>query len=303
MSSLRPYRDVTDLEAMERLVARAWAERGPHVECAVGDLTWRMLRNAQVRPREEIILWEPEPGQLAGFAWAYSNGDVDLLVHPLTHADAFAQDVLPWARARPGNTSLPATLWALESNGPLLAALQRLGCRRTSGGCYLHLELPLHALPPPPPPLPAGYRVRAVRGPEEVEARALVHRRGFGSERMTTEVYARLMEAPRYQPALDLVAEAPDGSLAACVLGWFDELNAVGEFEPTACVPEHRRRGLVRALLYEGLGRMHGMGARRAIVYAFEDNPASVGLYQSSGFTVVDRNLGHTLESPRNSPH
>ncbi|WP_255417079.1 hypothetical protein [Corallococcus sp. CA049B] len=36
------------------------------------------------------------------------------------------------------------------------------------------------------------------------------------------------------------------------------------------------------------------MGARRAIVYAFEDNPASVALYQSSGFTVVDRNLGHS---------
>ncbi|TQF10539.1 GNAT family N-acetyltransferase [Myxococcus llanfairpwllgwyngyllgogerychwyrndrobwllllantysiliogogogochensis] len=297
MLRLRPYRDVADHEAMARLVVQAWAERGPHVECAVGDLTWRLLRNAQVLPREDISLWERAPGQLAGFAWAYGNGDVDLLVHPLEHADAFAVDVLPWVRARHGRTPQPATLWALESNGPLLAALRRLGLR-TTGGCYLHLALPLHALPPSPPPLPEGYRVRAMRGPEEVAARALVHRRGFGTERVTTEVYARLMEAPRYQPALDLVIEAPDGSLAACALGWLDEANAVGEFEPVACAPEHRRRGLGRALLHEGLGRMRGLGARQAVVYAFEGNPVSVALYQSSGFTVVDRNLGHTLESP-----
>lgn len=298
MFCLRPYRDVADLNTMAHLVAQAWAERGPHVECAVGDLTWRLLRNAQVRPGEDITLWEHAPGQLAGFAWAYGNGDVDLLVHPLVHADAFAEDVLPWVRARHERTPQPATVWALESNGPLIAALQRRGWRRTTGGCYLHLALPLHAVPSPPPSLPAGYRVRAVRGPEEVAARALVHRRGFGSERVTTEVYARLMEAPAYQHALDLVAEAPDGSLAACALGWLDEANAVGEFEPVACAPEHRRRGLVRALLHEGLRRMHMLGARRAIVYAFADNPASPALYQSVGFTVVDRNIGHTMASP-----
>ncbi|ATB47760.1 GNAT family N-acetyltransferase [Corallococcus macrosporus] len=297
MSRLRSYRDVADLEAMAQLVAQAWAERGPHVECTVGDLTWRLLRNAQVRPQEDIALWECAPGQLAGFAWAYSNGDVDLLVQPLAQADAFARDLLPWVRARHGRTPQPTTVWALESNGSLLAALRSLGWRRTTGGCYLHLALPLQA-PAPRPELPVGYRVRQVRGPEEVAARALVHRRGFGTERMTTEVYARLMEAPRYQPALDLVAEAPDGSLAACALGWLDEANAVGEFEPVTCAPEHRRRGLGRALLHEGLERMRGMGARQAFVYAFEGNPASVALYQSAGFTVVDRNIGHTLESP-----
>ena len=71
----------------------------------MGDLTWRLLRNAQVRPREDMTLWEREPGQLAGFAWAYGNGDVDLLVHPLTQADTFAQDVLPWVRARQGSAA------------------------------------------------------------------------------------------------------------------------------------------------------------------------------------------------------
>ncbi|WP_253816326.1 hypothetical protein [Myxococcus xanthus] len=126
---------------MARLVAQAWAERGPHVECTVGDLTWRLLRNTQVRPREDITPWERTPGQPAGFAWAYGNGDVDLLVHPLVHADAFAEAVLPWVRARYERPPQPATMWELESNGPLLAALQRRGRRRTTGGCYLHLAL------------------------------------------------------------------------------------------------------------------------------------------------------------------
>jgi len=287
---------VADLEDLSLLVTGAWLERGPHVECTAGDLTWRLLRNAQVRPQEDIALWERAPGQLAGFAWAYGNGDVDLFIHSHQDADAFVRDLEPWVHARHERGPRPPTLWALESSAPLLAALEQRDWRRITGAGYLHLARPLHPPPPPPPPLPSGYRVRAVRGPEEAAARALVHRRGFGTERMTTEVYARLMAAPRYQPTLDLVAEAPDGSLAACVLGWFDAATGVGEFEPVACAPEHRRRGLVRALMHEGLERMRLLGARQAIVYAYEDSPAPVALYRACDFTVVDRNVGHAQE-------
>ena len=71
------------------------------------------------------------------------------------------------------------------------------------------------AEPIPEPTLPAGYTIRPVAGEPEVEALVTLHRAAFGTEQMTGAERLRWMRAPGYDPALDLVAVAPDGSLAA----------------------------------------------------------------------------------------
>lgn len=280
----RAYRD-GDLAAMAALVREAWAAHGPRVECTSGDLSWRMYRNAGVRPDQDIHLWESEAGRLLGFAWrSNTSREVDLFLFPRASAPALVPVMLEWIRATGGGTA-----WALASNAPLVAALRTAGWGPT-GGCYLHLARTLDALPERRS-VP-GYRVRAVRGPEEVEARAAVHRRGFGTGRVTPEVYARVMRAPGYRQDLDLVAEAEDGELAALALCWCDAATGMGALEPVATAPEHRRRGLARALVVEGLWRLRDLGARTAVVYAREGD-AAAALYEAAGFRVVDRNEGH----------
>lgn len=291
----RLYSGEQDLRDMARLVSAGWAAHGPRFEFTVGDLDWRMNCNGFVQPRENVRLWHDARGQLAGFAWGYVNGDIDLVIHPREHAAALAPRMLDWARAwfsaHPGTGPQPRRVWVLESNTLVTRELERLGWRRHDSECYLHLAQPVRA--PAPAPLPSGYTLRSVRGPEEAAARAAVHRRGFGSERVTTEVYQRVMKTAHYRFHLDLVAEGPGGELAALALCWLDEQNGVGEFEPVATAPEHRRKGLSYALLLEGLRRLHAAGARTAVVYATSANPGSVALYESAGFRTVDRNWGH----------
>jgi ribosomal protein S18 acetylase RimI-like enzyme len=91
--------------------------------------------------------------------------------------------------------------------------------------------------------------------------------------------YRNIQTAPLYRRDLDLVAVAPDGAVAALCTIWFDDVTRSAYFEPVATVPEHRRRGLARALLTEGVRRLERMGARTAHVGGYSQ--AANGLYQS----------------------
>ena len=101
---------------------------------------------------------------------------------------------------------------------------------------------------------------------------------------MTVEKYTRLTKLPHYGFDYDLVIEAADGSLAAFAMAWWDPEARVGEFEPVGTHPDHRRRGLGRALLSHGLRRYCDLGAGTVQIYSMSDNEASEGLYQAVGF-------------------
>ncbi|MFE8602126.1 GNAT family N-acetyltransferase [Archangium violaceum] len=298
----RGYAGEVDLSRMQALVRDAWRQYGPRVECTVGDLDWRLYRRATVEPGANIRLWEAGE-TLVGFAWFLPNGDLDILVHPREHCASVAAEMVAWGEARlraSGDTEVhgrPLHVWALASNEPLSRALRVTGLHPTSA-CYLHLfrelDVPLDA-----PPLPRGFHVRAVAGPSEAAARAAVHRVAFGSERVSTEVYARLMHGARhYRPEFDVVAVAPRGEFAAMALGWLDPDNLVGELEPVGTAPAYRGLGLARAVSHEALRLLRVAGARSAVIYALPDNEASVTLYASLGFREFDRNVGFVRPPP-----
>ena len=48
-----------------------------------------------------------------------------------------------------------------------------------------------------------------------------------------------------------------------CIV-WLDSDNKAGLFEPVACLPDYRRRGLSRAMVVEGLRRLKALGAESA---------------------------------------
>lgn len=77
---------------------------------------------------------------------------------------------------------------------------------------------------------------------------------------------ANIQNAPLYRRDLDLVAVAPDGAIASFATIWFDDVTRSAYFEPVATVPAHRRRGLGKAVLTEGLRRLKRMGVVVAFV-------------------------------------
>lgn len=132
-----------------------------------------------------------------------------------------------------------------------------------------------------------GYIVRPLGDLDEHEARSLVSLRAFHpndppEEHRYNGWYSNIQRAPLYRRDLDLVAVAPTGELASFCTIWFDDLTRTGLFEPVGTAPEHQRRGLGKALLSEGMGRLHRLGAVAAFVGSYTQ--AAHALYASVGF-------------------
>ena len=64
-----------------------------------------------------------------------------------------------------------------------------------------------------------------------------------------------------------------------------------GEILNVAVAPESRRRGVGRALVAAGLGRLGALGARQVYLEVRESNVAARELYRGFGFVEVSRRL------------
>ncbi len=66
-----------------------------------------------------------------------------------------------------------------------------------------------------------------------------------------------------------------------------------------AVAPEHRRRGVGRALMRAAQEALAERGARRLFLEVGEDNEAAVALYAGLGFTVAGRRPGYYQQPGR----
>ena len=290
-TTARPYCNEDDYNRIRALLQEIYAISGPPFYCSVGDLDWWRFKYED--PDAAIAtarLWQTADGKLAGVAWPEADG-ITLFAHP--HHRNLDEEMLIWAeswRLEAGATELnPLKLiaWGLQTDGPRNSVLHRHGYARTDYHQHWHKMRSLNG-PIPEISLPAGYSIRHVRGEEDVEQRVLVHRNAFTRTRVTPNTYRAIMNAPTYRPELDLVVVAPDGSFASFCIVWYDECNQMGVFEPVGCHSQHRRRGLTRTLMCEGLRQLKHLGATVVYVGAGGNNVAANTLYQSLGFRTVD---------------
>lgn len=283
----RPYQAETDYNQMRRLLSESYLLAGPPVYCTVGDLDWWRCLEDDPQAVQRARLWFTKDERLVAFAWP-ADDQVDLIVHP--HYRHLDEAMLAWAERehwRLGEVAGPLRAWSYSSDSARTAALQH-HCYSRTGDHFIHFGYSLDR-PLPEPCLPAGYHLRPVAGESELSARVAVHRAAFAPSRMTEAKHQTVMNSPTYRPDLDLVAVAPEGSLAAFTLVWYDPAARLGLFEPMGCHPDHQRRGLATALLHEGLRRLARLGAQTAYVNAWGEDPAA-RLYQAAGFTAVDGN-------------
>jgi ribosomal protein S18 acetylase RimI-like enzyme len=146
--------------------------------------------------------------------------------------------------------------------------------------------------PIPEPTLPTGYTIRPTAGAAEIAALVALHRAAFGTEHLTVAERLAWMAANDYDPALDLVVVAPDGSLAAtCLCAIHREENRLsgrseGVTDPLATHPSHEGRGLARALLCAGMTLLRARGAERALLGTSRDNRAMQAAAQAVGYRI-----------------
>jgi ribosomal protein S18 acetylase RimI-like enzyme len=261
------------------------------------DLPYRLTEWSAEEPGN-TLLFEDSAGELQ--AWAALRAPfwaVDIYMRrPELYGQVLEQVSVQAEKLLNSPTGRPSWfICVFEDQADWIAALEEAGFTCQS---YLRQDAWLKALlvrglgsSLPEVRVPAGFKLRALKGLAEVPAYVDLHRIAFGSENMTVEWRARSLAQPGYDPSLDLVVEAPDGRLAAFCIGWFNRTGRdglpAGQIEPLGVHPDFRRRGLSAALLAEEFRRMAGLGAQKVYVETddYPDRPAFLN-YQAAGFAL-----------------
>lgn len=304
----RPFGGPSDLNLLIDFARSATISRLPGVSYwHPGDMVWQVFPFSHLSRIEEIRLWFDGDG-LAGFVFFEPPLNCTFDVRPGIPLDGpLLDDMLGWAEARRRELARPgeevpiayemlrgetlATI-ALESDLERRHSLEDRGYMLTRARHNVRYSQPLdHEIPPAP--LPQGFRLRHATD-ADIDARAELHRDAWsvwGKSRFSSKRYARLREAPLYNPELDVVLEAPGGQLVSYCIAWTDAASGIGIFEPVGTRPSFARQGLGRAVVTEGLRRLRELGMHTARMGTASVNTGALALYPSCGFELVDREL------------
>jgi ribosomal protein S18 acetylase RimI-like enzyme len=139
------------------------------------------------------------------------------------------------------------------------------------------------------PTLPEGFQFRTA-GEVGPEAAAQANIDAWHPSTFSLEAYEGVRSTAAFRDDLHILVEAPDGTLAASTIMWFDEANRTAEFEPVGTHPDFRRRGLAQAMLLHGMHVVRTAGATHATVACLGvPGNAALRLYESVGFRELSR--------------
>ncbi|HEY9615759.1 MAG TPA: GNAT family N-acetyltransferase [Microcoleaceae cyanobacterium] len=300
----RPYADETDLPAIVELINACNA-----IDQLDQVVTVTELQNALDDPEHdldlELRLWTDAKGRLIGYSRlcllpataTAQDGFLTMKVHPEARNQGIENQILAWAEATLRDVgrsrSLPLYLrtGARDSQTEQRTWLEQHGF--SVARCFYRMARSL-ADPIPKPQFPAGFTVRSVQL-EDVPAWVEMFNQTFidhwNHHPMTVERRQQWLTHPTYNPELDQVAIAPNGTFAALCLslidpadnrwtgrqeGWIGDLGTRRGF---------RRLGLGRAMLLTGMHQLKANGMDTALLGVDSQNPSgALKLYESEGF-------------------
>lgn len=231
-------------------------------------------------------LWVTEGGRIV--AAALSEGGRQIHPHVDPETAHLLDEVVGWAEgaaAAVGDDCVLLHVWRHDEAMRRVASAR--GYERSEGWEILR-SLRLGAAPLPHPVVPAGYVLRSTRDtPADHGAIADLVNAAFGRTFHVAAEHATFTRfAPSFRRETDLVLEAPDGTFAAYAAVCWDSNNRRATFEPVCTHPRHRRRGLAKALMLEGMRRAAELGAVVIDVATGDADPANT-LYASLPFAEV----------------
>lgn len=285
----RRYHGDSDVELLQAFNATAIAQSAGCGYVHPGDIPHRLFNgNKLFDPGEVLTIWEDEVGVAAWVLVGPRHQGFDAQVRSDLRGTQFERPVLDYAENR--------TLVLMRRHGiegdRIFSEAHRCDTTRiellTELGWVPDGKLPWVVNRAPlvelaEPVLPDGYLIRAVRGLDEAAAVSEVHAASFGST-WTPEMYRKVMQSPGYAAERELIVEAADGTFAAFTVTWHDPVNRTGLLEPVGTHPDHRRRGLGKALVLFAMCKMATEGMKYATVVNDGTNEAAQRLYRSCGF-------------------
>lgn len=230
-------------------------------------------------------IWEDASGGLIGAAVPDGPGDLALQIHP--HHRELEDDILDWAEAHlavltdSGQHRL--IVWAFDWDSERQARLTRRGYEPQGERCF-HFRRRRVSDPVPDVPLAGGYTLRSVHDTDSDVQRWVVCLNMTFGHSISPDMHRNFQhDSPSHHYDLHLVAEAADGSFAAFAGLTVDETNRCATFEPVGTHPDHRRKGLARGVMFEGIRRLQALGTVD-VVYVANWGPSDAGkLYAAVG--------------------
>jgi len=271
----RPYAD-GDLRVMLELVSDLWpgGRHGPG---------YAFMSQRLPYDDSELQLWF-DGDALAGWAWSAGWRAASRWLSYEFRDPALLPEMLDWAS--PDQTTVKS---GDDETASVLAAR---GFAHDAEAPWIRWNSrPLDEVEEPV--VPPGYRLATMAEYGDFASRSAAHRSAFRPSRFTDRVYRAVRRETPWRADLDCVVVAPDGSVAAYAIAWFDAANRVGELEPVGVRRDLHRRGLGRAVCLFALQRLKALGAETALVGSRGDDayPGPRALYESIGFRELWRDL------------
>ena len=283
----------------------------------VGELAWNFGKDrAAIGHTWRIRLWPRADGSGRLDAWAWAQ-----LPFSVARTDGAAATVnsanLTW-QVHPGRSDLldEILVWYAEqaagldrciipqdADAEMLARLPAHGYvldeeeAGDGGDWHLWSGRPLANLSYPI--LPPGFRFRSAAdvGPE---AATRAHLDAWYPSSLQATAMAGVQATWPYRADLHVLIEAPDGTLVATAITWFDPVSRTAEFEPVGTHRAYRRQGLAAALMWHGMHKARAAGADTMLVACVGSSArrAARDLYFGVGFTPMTRDVPHVKHAP-----
>ncbi|MHA2386529.1 MAG: GNAT family N-acetyltransferase, partial [Candidatus Thorarchaeota archaeon] len=87
-----------------------------------------------------------------------------------------------------------------------------------------------------------------------------------------------------YKEDLDIIAVDPKGKFAAFCTVRMDPISRIAELEPVGTHPDHRKLGLGKAVICEGLKRLEKYKPSAMVIIGAAPSEGARRLYESVGF-------------------
>ncbi|MGH6957716.1 MAG: GNAT family N-acetyltransferase [Caulobacteraceae bacterium] len=292
----RRYAGAEDLARFIEFASRSTKERGSlRAQWHPGDVVWQL--NGMADQAQPIRFWfGPDGVEVA--ACVVSAEELWIEATPAGEprvAEAVeAAEARVRARHAKGGSGEFSVIVS-EHDSFRIRTLERLGYRKgaPSGvGFTMDLERP-----PPAPEAPPGFSVRDSVGVDPA-LRATAHRAAWshlehlrihGESQFSTDRYLSLAAMPVYDPTLDMLVVAPDGSLVANCIAWADADSGVAVFEPVGTALAYRGRRLTGLMMGEAVRRLKAKGMREARVGTAHFNASAIAAYRAAGFMLAAR--------------
>ena len=249
---------------------------------------WHFIKTcAYTAPVEEVtLIWEDAAGQIKAVLHPIADNEIRLHIHPSVRSEAMEKQILQEAEPyfkgwMTGGGRLFLPVFAYDHLRQRV--LPELGYQKVPGwGNHYHLDLPEVM---PQRALHPDFELHSMGGPEAYARRSWASWRAFHPDEPDDDFdgdgswYSNMQAAPLYRRELDIVAAAKDGEIAAFTTIFYDDTTRSAVCVLVGTAQEHQRKGLGKAVMWEGFRRLKAMGC--TWVFATAHDQAADALYGS----------------------